>query len=229
LLEITQLQQIRYFSALPNTSTALKELAIRSTIEYFEAEQLLFLEGDSCRGLYYLAAGQVRLFKSGPDGREQVMQILKAGATFNETAVLDGGCLPTSAEAVEASEVWILPVQPFLTLLEAESGVARAVLYKFAREMRQLTELVAAISLKHVTARVARILLEQVEQDSILGVGISNAVTAQLTQQQLAAMVGTVREMVGRALRTLQKAGAIEARRGHIIIKDVRLLQKVTS
>jgi CRP/FNR family transcriptional regulator len=92
-----------------------------------------------------------------------------------------------------------------------------------------MTTLAADISLKHVTARIAKILLYQTDQDTIQGERITNEATTQLTQQQMAAMAGTVREMVGRSLRSMQTSGAIEARRGRILIKDVTKLESLAN
>lgn len=224
-MNVELLQKIPYFATLNRDNPALLELARAVSCEQYERGQLLFLEGDACRGIYYLAEGQVRLFKSEPGGREQVLQLVRTGATFNEVPVLDNGPVAVNAEALEPSVVWIIPTSVVLRLLDREPMVARAILSNLAAELRQLTGLVAEISLKQVTARVARILLDQLQPDNILGRGISNEVTAELTQQQMAAMAGTVREMIGRALRTLQRAGAIEAHRGHIIIKDAARLR----
>ena len=213
-----------YFKDLTDLSL-LKEVAQAVKVESYERGQILFLEGDICRGLYYLASGQIRIFKSGAGGREQVLQLVNAGQTFNEVPVLDGESVPTSADALEPSLIWIVPTTLMLELIQREPLVARAILGDLASRLRYMTHLAGELSLKQVTARVAGILISQVEQEAILGIRISNKLTAQLTQQQMAAMAGTVREMVGRALRTLQKAGAIEPRRGHIIIKDVAKLQ----
>jgi CRP/FNR family transcriptional regulator len=219
--KIEVLQQLPYFAILEQTNPALLALAETMFAEKYEPNQLLFLEGELCRGLYYLATGRVRIFKSEPNGREQVLRIAEAGTTFNEVPVFDGGLVAANAATLETSLVWVIPTEAILTLLAREPQISQMVIRTLATRLRYLTSLVGEISLKQVTARVARILLYQVEQEPILGKAISN----QLTQQQMAAMAGTVREMVGRALRTLQKSGAIEAKRGHISIKDVNKLR----
>lgn len=219
------LHKITYFAGLARAGETLAALAKTTLEEKYERGQLLFLEGDHCKGLYYLVEGKVRLFKSGPDGRELTLQMVVPGQTFNEVPVLDGAPAPDSAEALENSLVWIIPTEIVLQLVENEPAVARAVINDLATRMRNMTTLLGELTLKQVTSRVARILLSQIEQGAILGVGISNQLTTQMTQQQMASMAGTVREMVGRALRTLQKSGAIEARRGHIIIKDAARLR----
>ncbi len=219
------LQRIPYFVGLDKGNRALVELAIASKQERYEKEQVLFLEGDVCQGMYYLLTGQVRIYKSEPGGREQVLRIAGPGSIFNDVPVLDGGPNPASANTLEVCSILILPTQAIQKLLDQEPTVVRAIMMNLASKLRHLTILVGDISLKQVTSRVAKILLNQLEEGEKLESGLTEQVTTQITQQQIAAMAGTVREMVGRALKTLEVAGAIEAQRGRIIIKDTARLQ----
>ncbi|NWJ44436.1 MAG: Crp/Fnr family transcriptional regulator [Chloroflexi bacterium] len=219
------LRGIPFFAGLETDSLTLERLAATTYEEKYEAGQILFLEGEPCRGLYYVVKGRVRIFKAEPGGREQVLRLAGAGTSFNEVPVFDGGQNPASVDAVDDCTIWIVPAETVRTLLETEPAVARAVAKVFSARLRHLTTLIAEVSLKQVSARVAKLLLNRLGEEPILGVGISEQVTSQFTQQQMAAMAGTVREMVGRALRTMQKAGAIEAKRGYILIKDQEKLQ----
>jgi CRP/FNR family transcriptional regulator len=219
------IQRIPYFAELDQHNRALIELASASREERYEKEQILFLEGEVCRGMYYLVSGQARIFKSGTGGREQILRIAGPGSVFNDVPVLDGGPNPASVDALEACAVLILPTAAVQRLLDHEPAVVRAIMMNLASKLRQLTTLVGDISLKQVTSRVAKILLNQVEEGNHLESGLTNQVTTQMTQQQMAAMAGTVREMVGRALKTLESSGAIETRRSQVIIKDANKLE----
>ena len=223
--KIEILQRIPYFVGLEQDNAALVVLAENVLEKKYEANEILFLEGEKCRGLYYVLEGRIRVFKSEPNGREQILRIIEPGATFNEVPVFDGGLAAANAAALETSLIWIIPTHAVLELVKSEPKVSQIIIQNLAMRLRNLTDLVGEISLKQVTSRVARILLSQLEQAPLLGVGLSNQIINQLTQQQMASMAGTVREMVGRALRTLEKNGAIEARRGHIVIKDVNRLR----
>lgn len=220
MLNLNLLQKIPYFAELDSRGTAINKLqAGTSEIEFVE-KQLLFLEGDPSQGLYYLVEGQVRIFKSGSRGKEQNLHLVRPGSTFNDVPALDGGVNPASAQALDSSLVLIVPTSLFQELFETEPVVARYLARNYAARLRQMTTLAADISLKHVTARIAKILLHQTDQNTIAGEDLNNEVTAQLTQQQIAAMAGTVREMVGRSLRSIESNGAIETHRGYILIKD---------
>jgi CRP-like cAMP-binding protein len=229
MLNLKLLQAIPYFSGLDPAGKALEQLLGGTSEEEFEQNQLLFLEGEPCQGLYFLVQGQVRIFKSGSRGKEQNLHLVWPGTTFNDVPALDGGVNPATAEALEPSSVLIVPIPLFQQLFESEPYVSRCLAFNYAARLRQMTTLAADISLKHVTARIAKILLYQTDQDTIQGERITNEATTQLTQQQMAAMAGTVREMVGRSLRAMQTSGAIEARRGRILIKDVTKLESLAN
>ncbi len=229
MLYLKLLQKIPYFAGLEPEGNALNKL-LASTIEVeFEEKQLLFLEGEPCQGLYFLIEGQVRIFKSGSRGKEQNLHLVGPGTTFNDVPALDGGVNPASAQALEPGSVLIISSSLFRELFETESVIARCVALNYAARLRQMTTLAADISLKHVTARIANILLHQTTQSSFPGDDLSSEIAAQLTQQQMAAMAGTVREMVGRSLRSMESSGAIEARRGHILIKDKAKLTSLSN
>jgi CRP-like cAMP-binding protein len=229
MLNLKLLQAIPYFSGLDPAGKALEQLLAGTSEEEFEQNQLLFLEGEPCQGLYFLVQGQVRIFKSGSRGKEQNLNLVWPGTTFNDVPALDGGVNPATAEALEPGSVLIVPIPLFRQLFESEPYVSRCLAFNYAARLRQMTTLAADISLKHVTARIAKILLYQTDQDAIQGERITNEATTQLTQQQMAAMAGTVREMVGRSLRAMQTSGAIEARRGRILIKDVTKLESLAN
>lgn len=229
MLSLKLLQTVPYFAGLDPAGKTLEQLLAGTIEQEFEQNQLLFLEGEPCQGLYFLVQGQVRIFKSGSRGKEQNLHLVWPGTTFNDVPALDGGVNPATAEAFEPSTVLIVPVPLFQGLFETEPQIARRLAINFAAKLRQMTTLAADISLKHVTARIAKILLYQTDPEAIQGERITNEATTQLTQQQMAAMAGTVREMVGRSLRSMQTSGAIEARRGRILIKDVTKLESLAN
>ena len=229
MLNLNLLQKIPYFAGLDPKGTAIHKLQAGTTEAEFEEKQLLFLEGEASQGLYFLAEGQIRVFKSGSRGKEQNLNLVRPGTTFNDVPALDGGVNPASAQALEPSLVLIIPTSLFQELFETEPAVSRCLAHNYAARLRQMTTLAADISLKHVTARIAKILLNQTRQETFEGEDLNNEVNAQLTQQQMAAMAGTVREMVGRSLRSMESSGAIEARRGYIRIKDKTILASLAN
>jgi CRP-like cAMP-binding protein len=176
----------------------------------------VFLEGHPCEGLYVVKSGRVRVYKISPEGREQVLLIAGPGDTFNEVPVFDGGPNPASVEALEPTVLLLLPKGALLAMMEAHPEIRRAFMRTFATRIRQLVSLVEELSFKTVTGRVARILLEQLPAST----GVGQSPPPRLTQREIAAMAGTAREVVGRALKALEQQGAIRIERGRIVIID---------
>jgi CRP-like cAMP-binding protein len=182
------------------------------------AGQTLFVEGEPCSGLYVIDRGLVKLFKTSPDGKEQVLRHMSEGDTFNEVPVFDGGVNPVSAAAVDEGELVVLSRAVMLDVLREYPAVAESVVQVFAGRMRHLVALVEDLSFRQVTARVARILLQSVAPHEGVGAGVGGR--ARVTQREIGEMAGTSREVVARALKALEDAGAIDLRRGEIQVVD---------
>jgi CRP-like cAMP-binding protein len=177
----------------------------------------VFLEGQACEGLYVVRSGRVRVYKISPEGREQVLVIAGPGDTFNEVPIFDGGPNPASVEALEPTELLLLPKGALLGMMQSYPEIGRAFLRTFAARLRQLVGLVEELSFKTVTGRVARILLEQLPSSAGEGGGQA---PRRLTQREIAAMAGTAREVAGRVLKALEQQGAIRIERGRIVIVE---------
>jgi CRP/FNR family cyclic AMP-dependent transcriptional regulator len=188
----------------------------RSVVERdYERGEAVFQEGDVCKGLYVVKSGRVRVYKISPEGREQVLLVAGPGETFNEVAVFDDGPNPASVEALEPAVLLLIPKTRLLAIIEAEPDIGRAFMRVFASHLRRLAGLVEDLSFKTVTGRVARVLLDEVH---------CAAPPHRLTQREIAAMVGTAREVAARALKALEQQGAIRVQRGRIVIVDAELL-----
>ena len=182
----------------------------------YERGDIIALEGDRGGALYFVRSGLVKVFKSSPGGKEQVLRLIEAGHTFNDVPALDAGPNPASAAALEPSIVYATGGAELRRLIAERPGVALATVQALAGALRHLVTLVEDLSFRHVTARVAKILIEQ---DVSTGAsGASGKAAHRLTQQEMAAMAGTAREMVGRALKELEATGAIRIQRGRITV-----------
>jgi len=187
------------------------------TVErHYERGDIIILEGDRGGALYFVRSGLIKVFKSSPGGKEQVLRLIEAGRTFNDVPALDAGPNPASAAALESSVVYATGGAELRRLIVERPGVALATVQALAGALRHLITLVEDLSFRHVTARVAKILIEQ--DASAVASGASGKAVHRLTQQEMAAMAGTAREMVGRALKELEATGAIRIQRGRITV-----------
>ena len=220
-IDVDVLHQIPLFATL--SSGDLAHVAAMTVERHYERGDIILLEGDKGGALHYVREGVVKVFKTSAGGKEQVLRLIAAGHTFNDVPALDGGSNPASAAAMEPSVVYVIRRIELLKLIATRPEVAGAVVQTLASALRHLVALVEDLSLRHVTARVAKLLLEQEasfqEEQHIY----------HLTQQEMAALAGTAREVVGRALKELEVAGAIEMRQGHAVVLNRERLRVLAS
>ncbi len=213
-VESEELRKASLFAPLSEDDMA--RVAAVTVERRYERGDIIILEGDRGGALYFVRSGLVKVFKSSPGGKEQVLRLIEAGRTFNDVPALDAGPNPASAAALEPSIVYATGGAELRRLIAERPGVALATVQALAGALRHLVALVEDLSFRHVTARVAKILIEQ---DASAGAsGASGKAVHRLTQQEMAAMAGTAREMVGRALKELEATGAIRIQRGRITV-----------
>ncbi|HRW07226.1 MAG TPA: Crp/Fnr family transcriptional regulator, partial [Caldilineaceae bacterium] len=147
-------------------------------------------------------------------GREQTLNTFSPGDTFNDVAVLDGGRSPATALAFTDAILWRIARSDLQHLAMRHPALAWALIESIARRARYLVGLVQDLSLRSVKSRLAKLLLDQARAAE------EEVVPRMLTQEEMASRLGTVREVVGRALRSLAAAGIIEFDRHQIVILD---------
>lgn len=205
------LATVPYFADLD--AATLETVAQATLRQTFEADQIVFLEGEASTGLYIIQQGWVKAVKFSPAGREQVLHFLGPGETFNAIGVLAGVVTPATAIALESTTVWIVRQEMLLQLCDAHPSLAQAIIQTLARRIHYLVGLVEDLSLRSVEARLARLLLEQAHE------GVVHR-QRWATQAELAARLGTVPDVLHRVLRTMVEAGLIEVERREIRLLD---------
>lgn len=209
------LRSVPYFAALEGR--ILRDVAGYARRHTYQAGEMIFMEGDPCAGLFVIQTGQVKVFKLSTEGREQTLHALGPGQSFNEVAVLDGGPNPANTMAVDTTVVLCLARDDIRQLAFQYPVLAWAMVEHMARRARFLVSVVEDLGLRSVKARLAKLLLEEAQRSADAG---SVERSQLLTQQEMASRLGTVREMVGRALRSLVQDGAIRIDRHRIEVID---------
>jgi CRP/FNR family cyclic AMP-dependent transcriptional regulator len=220
---VDTLRRVPFFAVLaPET---LKSLAGHCVVRRIARDEILFAEGEECEGLYVVQTGAIKLFKMADTGREQVLVIERAGSTVAELPLFDGGKFPASAAAIEDSTLLFLPKREFLDLCRHNSEVAFTVIRTLAWRFRYMTSLVEELSLKEVSHRLARFL-----RDRALRSGQRTRhgleFPLQETNQEIAAAIGTVRDLVSRNLRRFVDRGILRLERRKVIVLDMDELEK---
>ncbi len=203
-----------------------ERLAPEFVVRSYPPRELVAREGEPCNGFFQLLSGRARLYRTGPEGREQIMRLLQPGDTFGEVAVFDRGTSPATVETLEESTVLLVPAALFRLIVELQPSVAMDLLQHFARRLRGFTELVEQISLQTVPQRVARYIYLTAREEGVEtpeGVVVSRSITL----QDMAALVGSVREVVSRTLHVFETEGIVEVRRKEILIRDMQALQRL--
>lgn len=202
------------------TEKEIRALAMRVVKRRFPRGELLFAEGDPCTGLFLVASGKIRIFKLSAAGREQALAVEGPGSSFAELPVFDGGNYPAAASALEDAEVFFISRQDFQNFCREHPDVALKVISVVGSRLRRLVGIIEELSFTTVRQRLIAMILRLAET---AGKPSKDGVQLDLTMshQDLAAELGTVRELVSRNLSRLQAEGFLEVDGRHILLKDM--------
>lgn len=217
------LKKTPLFASLTETET--KALAARTARKRFQKDEQLFAEGDPCTGLYLVAAGKIRIFKLSPSGREQILAVEGPGSSFAELPVFDGGNYPAAASAVEDTEVLFISRKDFQNFCREHPDVGLKVIAVVGARLRRLVGLIEELSFTTVRQRLIALILRLAQAG---GVRSTEGVRIELTKshQDLAAELGTVRELVSRNLSRLEAEGFLDVEGRKIVVKDLPGLRR---
>ncbi|HYL64662.1 MAG TPA: Crp/Fnr family transcriptional regulator [Candidatus Methylomirabilis sp.] len=207
------------------TDDELQALAARATRRRYQKDEQLFAEGDPCTGLYLVAAGKIRIFKLSPSGREQILAVEGPGSSFAELPVFDGGNYPAAASAMEDTEALFISRKDFQGFCREHPDVALKVIAVVGARLRRLVGIIEELSFTTVRQRLIALILRLALAEGIRSKeGIHIELTK--THQDLAAELGTVRELVSRNLSRLQAEGFLDVEGRKIVVKDVPGLRR---
>jgi CRP-like cAMP-binding protein len=198
----------------------LRLLAVRAVRKRFAEGELLFSEGDACRGLHIVASGKLRIFKSSPSGREQVLAVEGPGGSVAELPVFDGGPYPASVSAVEDSQILFISRDDFRRFCLEHPEVALKMLAVVGARLRRLVGIIEELSFATVRQRLVSALVRLAQTE---GTRTEQGIEFQLpgTHQDLAHQLGTVRELVSRNLMRLQADGLLQVDARSIVVRDM--------
>jgi len=195
---------------------------------HFSPGEIVFSEGERCAGLYVVASGQVRIFKISGAGREQVLSIDGPGSSIAEVPVFDGGNYPASCASIGDTTLLFVSKQDFHALCLAHPRVSLKVLRVVGARLRRLVRIIEELSFATVRQRLIALIVRLAETT---GTPSKDGLRLELpkSHQDLAAELGTVRELVSRNLSRLQAEGFLEVRGRKIIVKDLGGLKQARS
>ena len=219
----TLVRQVPYFA--PLDEPALAALARQVRRRTYERGAAIVLEGERSPELFFVIEGRVKVVKTSPEGREQVLLVLGPGRSFNDVPIFDGGPNPGTVLALEPCVVGAVPAAVVLDLVRRHPEVALAATRVLASRVRAFAARIEDLAFRSVVGRVARLLVDCATDRATLIEG-QGGTCRRLTQHDIAAMTGTVREVVQRALKTLERHGAIVMERAHVSVRDLDVLRQ---
>jgi len=219
-LLVNRLKESPFFGMLDEEGLSFLGKQARHAL--YPAGGMIFGEGESSKGLYWLESGTLKAVKYAPSGREQILHLIKAGQTFNEVGSFTTTPNPASVVALVPSKVWHIPGEAIRGLIQQDAGFAQLIIDGLANRLRSSVDLIEDLSLRPVISRLSRLILDESHGDTLFR-------PAWYTQNELAARLGTVADVVQRALRQLENDQVIQVDRQQILILDRVELEKLAS
>jgi CRP/FNR family transcriptional regulator len=213
---------ISYFAGIDRCG--IEKLERCTHVRHYAAGSVIFAEADPCAGLHLLSEGLVRIYRVNAEGRLHTLSLLRPTAAFNEVAAVDGGANPFHAAAVTNVTVGIIFHSELLGVMATEPRLLSNTVQVLARLNRDYIERLEDMTFRTIPSRLAKLFLhERAYADQF-----SDA-PSQLTQEEIAAILGTTREVVGRAIRQLLNAGLIMKKGRGLYIADRQGLEALAA
>lgn len=215
------LSRLRHFAELPEEIQ--QTIAAAATHRHFDAGQVIYVEGEPAESIYILETGWVKATRMTREGREQAMMFLRPVEVFGDIAVFTGTTYPGTVVALEDVDVWVVPAQTVLDLVSRHPALAMAVIRRLGERVLHYIRLVEDLSLRSVEARLANTLLRYAElRDGQLVVPRREWTTF----DEMAVRLGTVRDVLSRALKTLEAENLLRVEKQAIVLLDPKRLEE---
>lgn len=192
----------------------------------FRRGEILYSEGSRISGFYCVNTGIIKVFKTGFDGKEQIIRFAKPGDIIAYRSVLSNEVACTSAKVIEDCSVCYIPAEILISLVKSNSDFALELLRLACRELGEANAFITDIAQKSVRERLAEILLLLVND---FGLDSQNYLQISLTREELANIVGTATESVIRLLSEFKSDHLVELNGRKIRIMDTKGLLKISN
>jgi len=210
-------------------STTIAAVANRCRMKSLPAGQLLFVEGDACRDVHVLVDGRVKCYRASSEGREQTLRLIdRPGDTFCLTSAFTTGGNIVSAQTQTYTRLCSIDVETFIDTARRNQAMSLTLVAMVSEEAKRVIELAGSLSLKTATVRLAEVLYKEATAQATENQERIRLPRDRLREEDVAAIVGTVRVHVSRGLKNLARAGAIRVERGTILVCDLRLLKRIS-
>jgi len=197
----------------------ITRLASHAVFRKCEKKETLFLEGDKIEGFYLVLSGMIKIYKISADGKEHVFHLVGRGQTFAEGALFGFKGFPAGAEAVEDSEVLLIPREEFIQMLSSDPQLCHGLFKELSLWLRRLSDIIYSLAFRDIEKRMASYFVRQCREEHG-GVEDGMSFNIGIEKSLLASYLGTIPETFSRTLKKLHGQGLIEVRGSEITILD---------
>ncbi len=220
------LKQCPLFAGLKEED--LKRIRGIALLKQVGKNKVLFSDGEEAKGFYVILSGKVKLYKISPEGKEQILHVVSAPDAFAEAALFLEGNYPAFAEALADSQLLFFPKRDFVHLIETNPQLSINMIVSLTHFLRKFASLIEELSLKEVSSRVAKYLIDLSLKSAKDGKN-PKEVDLDLSKTQLASKLGTISETLSRNLSKMKAKGVIDVRKNKILILNRELLEEMAS
>ena len=197
------------------TEDHIEEIKGISVDRYFNKGETIFFDGDDGSGFYLVVEGTINVYKVSPEGKEQILHIVKEGETVGAVPVFSGKSFPANARAISKSRLLFFPREKFINLITDNPSLTMNILAVLSMRLREFTIQVENLSLKEIPGRLAAYLLYLSEEQ-----GNKNFIKLNISKLQLANILGTGPESLSRALGNMRERKLIKVAGPDIMLID---------
>ena len=217
-IQIELLQSMRYFSGIDTAKLEPIRHLFREV--RYDKDSLFLAEGYYTDVLYFIVSGLVKVYKTSPNGKEQVLHIAPPGDSLNDVSLYDGGPNAAGMVALTPVVLYTIDKEDIIRVLQENPRLMMNVIGALAERIRRDSNLLEDLSSSQVLARLAKLFLGRYGGEELTA-GLN------LTQKDMASLVGSSREMVNRSLRVIEEMGGIRMSRRSVIVLDKGVLQNI--
>lgn len=214
-VKLDELYEIPAFGSLPYEQ--IHSLAAVMVRRQYVPGQIIFMEGDKAGSLWFVSQGRGKIIKQSLNGRIQGLCLMDRGKCFGSCPLFDMEKNPATAQAIDAVTLFVLPEDSLQQLKIHDPQLVKALLHIYSQRLEHLARVSEVLGSWTVSDRINDCLLTYANRDSLQPV-------VELTHEKLAALSGTVREVVTRHLNLLEKDGIVQNENGYIILLNPNAL-----
>ena len=208
------------FGGLPEEHIAqIENIAVD---KHYNKGDVIFYDGDEGNGFYLVASGSVSVYKLSPEGKEQILHIVKEGDTIGAVPVFSGKSFPANARAISKSHLLFFDRNKFIQLITNKPSLTMNILALLSMRLREFTIQVENLSLKEIPGRLATYLLFLAQEQ-----GNKDLIKLNISKVQLANLLGTGPESLSRALGNMKSKKLIEEKGASIKLLNRNLLEEL--